>query len=357
MNKGDTLIVLTPGFPANEDDSTAVPAQQVFVRNLKQNFPQVNIIVLAFQYPYSASEYQWNGIKVISFGGRNRGNMFRIFNWTRVRRKLRQLNRQYHIIGLLSFWMGECALIGSRFAKKNKLRHYSWILGQDAKPWNKYFNYIEPNADELIALSDFIADEFDRNYQVRPAHVITTGIDPAMFGTHNSERDIDILGAGSLIPLKQYYLLVNIVSILHYTFPNVKAAICGKGPEMEPLKIMIKNLDLQDNVTLVGELPHIEVLKLMQRTKVFVHPSAYEGFGVVCLEALYAGAQVVSFVRPMNAAIKNWHFAYMQDDMVEIIKGLLEETGLNHNSVAPHLVRDSNLTMMRLFDYNEAATS
>jgi len=353
MSKADTLVILSPGFAANEADSTSVPPQQVFVRNLKQNFPQLNVIVLAFQYPYSASEYQWSGVTVISFGGRNRGNIFRIFNWIRVWRKLRQLKRQYNIIGLLSFWMGECALIGSRFAKKNKLKHYIWILGQDAKPWNKYFEYIEPKADEVIALSDFIADEFDRNYHVKPAHVITTGIDPSMFGTHRSERDIDILGAGSLIPLKQYYLLVNIVSILRYTFPNIKAVICGKGPEMEPLKIMIKNLDLENNVTLVDELPHTEVFKLMQRTKVFVHPSAYEGFGVVCLEALYAGAQVVSFVRPMNAAIKNWHFAYMQDDMVEIIKDLLEDPEPDSNAVAPYLVKDSNNAMMKLFGYSQ----
>ena len=125
----------------------------------------------------------------------------------------------------------------------------------------------------------------------------------------------------------------------------------------DSLKTMIDNLDLGNNITLMGELPHTDVLKLMRRTKVFVHTSAYEGFGVVCLEALYAGAQVVSFVRPMNAAIKNWHFAYIQDDMVEIIKGILEDPELDHSSVAPYLVKDSNVAMMELFGYNEAAIS
>jgi glycosyltransferase involved in cell wall biosynthesis len=357
MSKTDTLVILSPGFPANEADSTCVPAQQVFVKNLKQNFPQLNIIVLAFQYPYYPSEYQWNGITVISFGGRNMGSIFRVFNWMRVWHKLRQLNRQYQIIGLLSFWLGECALIGNKFAKKNKLKHYCWLLGQDAKPGNKYFKYIRPQAGELIALSDFIAAEFDKNYAITPGQVITPGIDPAMFDIQHKERYIDILGAGSLIPLKQYHLLVNIVGILRYTFPGITATICGNGPEMEYLKTMIKNLDLENNVTLMGELPHDEVLKLMQRTRVFVHTSAYEGFGVVCLEALHAGAQVVSFVRPMNTAVKNWHFAYMQDDMVEIIKGLLEDSAPDHNSVTPYLVKDSNIATMKLFGYSEPAIS
>jgi glycosyltransferase involved in cell wall biosynthesis len=357
MSKTDTLVILSPGFPANEADSTCVPAQQVFVKNLKQNFPQLNIIVLTFQYPYYRSEYLWNDVTVIAFGGRNMGNVFRLFNWIRVWHKLRQLKNQYNIIGILSFWMGECALIGNRFAKKNKMRYYCWILGQDAKPGNKYFKYIRPQAGELIALSDFIAAEFDKNYAVMPGQVIPPGVDPAMFGAPVNERYTDILAAGSLIPLKQYHLLVNIVSILRYSFPGINATICGDGPELERLKTMVKDLDLENNVTLSGELPHADVLKLMQRTKVFVHTSAYEGFGVVCLEALYAGAQVVSFVRPMEIAIKNWHFAYMQDDMVDIIKDLLDDTSPSNNPVAPYLVKDSNTAMMMLFGYNEAAIS
>jgi hypothetical protein len=34
-----------------------------------------------------------------------------------------------------------------------------------------------------------------------------------------------------------------------------------------------------------------------------------KGFGYVNLEALYAGASVVSFVRPMDEPIPNWHIA------------------------------------------------
>src|SRR5579872_3605943 len=219
------LVILSPGFPKDAADSTCVPAQQVFVKNLKKNFPHLAIIVLTFQYPYYTSEYLWDNVTVTSFGGKNKSGVSRFLIWIRAWIKLRQLFRQYQVIGLLSFWLGECALIGSRFAKRNKLKHYCWILGQDAKPGNKYYHYVKPKADELIALSDFIADEFDRNYQVKPAHIITTGIDPSMFGVTDRERDIDILGAGSLIPLKQYHLLVNIVSILRYTFPNIKAVI------------------------------------------------------------------------------------------------------------------------------------
>lgn len=355
MVKQNTLVILSPGFPENEADSTCIPAQQVFVRNLKKNFPALNIVVLAFQYPFASSGYQWHGITVFSFGGKNRRGIFRLLVWARVWLKLRKLKRQHDLVGLLSFWMGECTLVASRVARWYKVKHFSWVLGQDAKLWNKYFDRIQPRAESLIALSDFIAAEFNRNYQIRPAHVIPVGIDPAMFNLPAAERDIDILGAGSLIPLKQYFLLVNIVGVLRETHPDIKAIICGDGPEMESLRTMVRNLDLENNITLMGELEHKDVLDMMGRAKIFVHTSAYEGFGVVCLEALYAGAQVVSFVKPMDAEIRNWHFAHMQDDMLKIVKGLLDDPDTDHTPVIPYLVDDSNKAIMKLFDYNEDA--
>ena len=358
MNSGaKTLIILSPGFPANEGDSTCIPPQQVFVKNLKLIFPGLNIIVLAFEYPFFSLPYQWNNITVIPFGGRNRAKLFRLRNWVSIRATLTRLNKQNHLLGLLSFWMGDRAFIGNAFAKKHNLPHFCWLLGQDARPGNKYFRLTKPESRSLIALSDFIAGEFIKNYGISPAHIIPVGIDPGMFNTPPHVRDIDILGAGSLIPLKQFSKLINLVKNLHSAFPGIKAVICGNGPEQQLLENMISEHHLENNVELVGELPHEHVLGLMQRAKIFVHPSSYEGLGVVCLEALHAGAQVVSFVRPMNAEIKNWHVAHAQGDMLNIVKALLQNPALDHTPVTPYLVADACKAMMKLFGYKEFATS
>jgi glycosyltransferase involved in cell wall biosynthesis len=294
---------------------------------------------------------------VIAFGGGNKGGLSRILNWRKIRAKLAELNNKHHIIGILSFWLGDCALIGNRFAKRKNIKHLCWVLGQDAKKGNRYFKLIKPQPSSLRALSDFIADEFAKNYKVSPAYIVPPGIDPNMFDQPNTKRDIDILGAGSLIPLKQFYMLVELLNTLKGQFPNIKVTICGGGPEMKSLKTMIHDHGLEEHITLTGELPHNEVLKLMQRSKLFVHPSAYEGFGVVCLEALYAGAQVVSLVKPMKADIKNWHVASSQSDMVDLVRELLNESHNDHTPVAPYLIKDSAVAMMNLFGYNESTTS
>lgn len=345
-----TLVILSPGFPKNEADSTCIPPQQVFVRNLKSQYPALNVIVLAFEYPFYQSSYQWNNVSVISFGGANKGRLTRLNTWRRVQLTLRRLNKQFQLIGLLSFWMGDCAFIADRFAKRRNLKHFCWILGQDARPDNKYFRWTMPQAESLVALSDFIATEVRQNYQLAPAHVIPVGIDPKLFGEPPRTRDIDILGTGSLIPLKLYSMLINMIGSLHTYFPNLRAVICGDGPERHLLESLIKDHHLENNIELMGEAPHNAVLALMQRTKVFAHPSSYEGLGMVCLEALYAGAQVISFVRPMDEPIKNWHFAKTPDDMVNMLKRLLDDPHCDNGKVAPYVIGDTCSNIMNLYE-------
>ncbi len=356
MSKPDTLVILSPGFPKDEADSTCLPAQQIFIKNLKKNYPELNIIVLAFEYPFFKAEYQWHDVTVITFAGYYRRKLLRLVTWIRIWKMLRRLKREHRLVGLLSFWVGECTLIAARFARKHQLKYYGWTLGQDARSGNKFISRIKPGAENLIAISDFVAAEFDRNYNIRPAQIIPVGIDPITFDAAQ-ERGIDILGAGSLIPLKRYDLLINLVDELRKLFPDIRTVICGDGPEKMSLQNMISALHLEDNIMLVGELPHAQVLNLMSHARVFVHPSEYEGFSTVCLEALNAGAHVVSFVRPMQADIENWHIADSLDCMVATVEELLNDTQARYIPVAPYLAKDSAKAIMKLFDYKDSAIS
>jgi glycosyltransferase involved in cell wall biosynthesis len=357
INKPDALIILTPGFPGNEAESNFIPPQQTFVRALKENSPQLNIIVLTFHYPYFSAKYQWYGVDVVSFGGKDKGRIYRKVMEIRVWAGLKKINKAYRVIGLLSFWLGKCAYIGSRFAEKHHLKHYAWILGQDAKAGNKFVKKIKPTGETLIALSDFIVREFHKNYGIFPRHIIPVGIYASLFANGISEKNIDIMGAGSLSPLKQYKVFIEAVNLLKKDIPDINTCICGDGPEMARLQEMIERMGLKNNIKLLGSQPHTQVLALMQRAKVFAHPSSYEGFGAVCLEALYAGAQVVSFVKPMNANIENWHIVNDKEEMVQVLKGILQNPSPVHRSVFPYSIYDNARAAIKLFNYKPAAIS
>eukprot|EP01037_Dinobryon_pediforme_P007095 gene7096-7160_t len=203
----------------------------------------------------------------------------------------------------------------------------------------------------------FIAREFYKNYGIRPRHLIPVGIDTSLFADVIRKKDIDIIGAGSLIPLKQYDVFIEVIKALKKDFPEIKTCICGDGPELTRLRQMIDTMDLRDNIELLGRQPHAQALALMQKSKVFLHTSSYEGFGAVCLEALYAGAQVVSFVKPMDASIENWHNAQDKDNMLQILKNLLQNPKSEHRSILPYSIHDNAKAFIKLFDYKPAAIS
>src|SRR5215831_17781291 len=227
MNEKKTLIILSPGFAASEEDTTCLPAHQVFIRALNKNFPSLKIIILSFQYPFFSKEYKWFQNDVISFNGNKQKGFLKPVLWWRVYRTLKQLRKQNNIVGLLSFWCTEFAWIGKYVAKKNQLKQLIWITGQDAKAKNKYARWIKPDSNELVAMSDFLSDTFLKNYGVKPSVVIPNGIDASIFNERKVTKTIDIMGAGSLIPLKQYDVFIEVVGEIKKFFPSMHIALCG----------------------------------------------------------------------------------------------------------------------------------
>jgi glycosyltransferase involved in cell wall biosynthesis len=352
MSTKEILIILSPGFPESEADSTCLPMQQQFVRALKKFYPGLDIVVLTFQYPYHNKRYKWFEVEVIPFGGRNKGGLQKLLLRNKINSTLKKLSRERKIAGLFSFWYNECAFIGKKFAAKYGIKHYCWILGQDARKGNQYPKLLPPRANELIALSDFIQDEFERNHGIRPRFVIPPGIDETLFGSIAKEKDIDLLGVGSLIPLKQYDIFIEVVAELKRQVPGMKALLVGKGPEKDKLQSLISKFRLESSITMTGELPYNEVLQLMQRAKVFLHPSSYEGFGCVCLEALQAGAHVISFCKPMNMQITHWHI--VKDKNVAIVNALkiLSDQRTEYDAVKGFSISNTVTAMMKLLGEN-----
>jgi glycosyltransferase involved in cell wall biosynthesis len=344
-----TLVILSPGFAASEADINCLPFQQNLIRTIMEMRPEVDIFILSFQYPYIESTYKWFGATVLSFNGRNKGGIKRLLVRRKAYAALERLYRDKKIVGLLSFWLNEGALVGKRFGDKYGIKHFAWLLGQDARSANKYPERVCPKETELIALSDFIQEEYKRNHGLRPAHVIEPGIDENQFPFFAEEKDIDLLAVGSLIPLKQYAIFIDVVAEIKKEFPQIKAVLAGSGPEKEMLEEKTVRLGLQNTITLTGELPYPEVLKLMKRAKVFLHTASYEGFGCVCLEALYGGAKVISFVQPAKKAIENWLIVASKKEMEEKAIQILRNRDTKYEGRNVFTIEDTARKMTDLF--------
>jgi glycosyltransferase involved in cell wall biosynthesis len=239
-------------------------------------------------------------------------------------------------------------LIGKKFGKQYGVKHYTWLLGQDARTKNRYKFLMNASSEELIAISDAVAKTFYDNYGIPIPCVIPIGMDDSLFRTMQSDRTIDIMAAGSLIPLKRYDLFIEIVQAVKKEFSALNVILCGEGPERDHLFELIEQRALEE-INIAGEVSHGSALLLMQQAKVFLHTSSYEGFSTVCAEALRAGTYVVSFCKPMQRDFDHWLIVNTPEEMIQQTVRLLKDPSLDHSPVCTYSIHDTVRNVMDLF--------
>ena len=155
-------------------------------------------------------------------------------------------------------------------------------------------------AKRLIAISDAVA-----SFLVRaglPASRVTTihyGLDdlPAApselspAGAGVTREQTLVLAVGRLIEQKDHATLLRAFAHVHAEHPETRLAILGWGPLEEQTRALAHELGLADAVVLPGR---VEPRDWLLRADVFAHSSAWEGFGLVLLEAMLAGLPVVA---------------------------------------------------------------
>lgn len=346
------IVIILPGFAAGETDVNCLPMQQSFLKALHAAYPHWKIRVIALEYPHTNKPYSWHGIPITPFGGRNRGGLQRFLLKRRVYAQLKCWHQAEPVSGILSFWTGLATEICCRFGRKHGIRHFGWIMGQDARPGNRYALRNNYRPEELIALSDSLQERYEKTYGVRPAHVITPGIT----AQHNAsvKYPLRVIGAGSLIPLKRFDLFIEVIAEVKKKLPQTEAVIYGDGPLKEVLQQQIVRLGLQGTIRLAGQVPHPELLQHMAEARVLLHPSSFEGFSGVCLEARTAGVPVISYCQPMSEELPGW---YTAPDKQSMIRMLLTELLLPYepDPVVWHSMQETAERIMALFTGHNAA--
>lgn len=321
MNKTNQHIVfLTPGFAASEDDSTTIPALQVFLKSMRKALPNARLTLLAFQFPFTKKIYNWHGIEVIPLNGKNK-RLKKLQTWYKAKKTLKKLHKTHKIDTIHSFWIGECARIGQKFAEKYTVNHVVTVMGQDAAIKNSYGNYLMNSDTKIVTLCKNHQETLKKTYDL-DATIIPWHLDSSDFPDLR-ENTIDILGVGSLNAIKNYSDFVDVISALSKTHKNLNVTIIGDGELRPQIERKIQNLQLEDTITLLGHLPRGKVFEKMAQSKILLHTSMYESFGFVFLEALYSGMQIVSHNVGLATTSQNWHVCDDKAALIEACEKLL----------------------------------
>ncbi|MFN8396235.1 MAG: glycosyltransferase [Bacteroidia bacterium] len=294
MKSGSHLVFVTPGFARDEQDSTCTPYLQSFFLALKAARPDLRLTIIAMQYPYFRGKYKWHGLDVIAVGGKNR-RLRKPMVWRRTRRAIVKLHRRQPIDVVHSFWLTEATNVAAKACKRLGIKHVASCMGQDVLPTNAYLKKLPFGRMHLIALSAFNAGLMKQHVGREADAVIPFGLaDGDVDYNASSNRPIDLLAVGSLVPVKRYDRFLRVVKMASEVYPGLRAMLIGDGEGRKQLERQAAEFGLEGILEFAGQMSRDKVLKMMSSSKVFVHTSDMEGTGLVLVEALGRGMHVVT---------------------------------------------------------------
>jgi glycosyltransferase involved in cell wall biosynthesis len=145
-----------------------------------------------------------------------------------------------------------------------------------------------------------------RNYGITTyTEVIPTGIDPDNFtlgsrttfrANNNIAEDRPVLlFVGRVAHEKNIEFLLRVVDRVRQKIGNVLFLITGEGPALASLKLTVKKMDLEPNVTFIGYLDRsLQLNSCYRAADIFIFASRTETQGLVLLESMAQGTPVVS---------------------------------------------------------------
>lgn len=246
-----------------------------------------SVSIFSVQYPFVNEDYDWFGAKVYPLNGGNN----KLKSYLVLERKLQQAMANVHktnsIDVIHSFWLMQSSYWCLNISKSLSVPIVLSAFGQDVLPSNKYLNKILKSGVKVVCTSQKQKSYIKENKDVQ---VIELGVN----GGVERKKIYDAVAVGSLIDLKNHSYFIDVIQKAKSENPSIKALIIGDGPLKLKLTEKIKNSGLAENIELTGELKREETLQKIAEAKVLVHSSAYEGFGLVIIEALASRTKVLS---------------------------------------------------------------
>ena len=206
-------------------------------------------------------------------------------------------------------------------------------------------------SDRIVAFSPHERDAMARLYDANPGKVsmVPCGVDLSVFRPLDQKTARDLLGlngekillyVGRVEPLKGLGLLVETAAQID-SEDGVRMMVVGAdangGQEMDRVKQLAKDRDLEDQIDFVGQVDHTELPLYYNAADVCVVPSYYESFGLVALESMACGTPVVATrVGGLSTIIQHGRTGYLKpwrcpDAFANSVEMLISSEGLQQS--------------------------
>jgi sugar transferase (PEP-CTERM/EpsH1 system associated) len=165
--------------------------------------------------------------------------------------------------------------------------------------------FLSNRIDGIITPSFDLKEDYARTIGVSSSiiDVIYNGVDINVFKPANdsceSKKRFGFLPSHTVIGcVARFDRIKNIPSLIkgfafcHSKFPETRLLLVGDGEEMEQIRRLIRQLDLEDVVSLPGKRQ--DVHRCLRALDIYIQPSHYECMPVTILEAMSSGLAVIA---------------------------------------------------------------
>lgn len=219
----------------------------------------------------------------------------------------------------------------------------NWLVFTVKQLVYKWVNKVVARKSEaLITFTDFVKDDVARFAHINSRKITTTYLAAEPIADQPKslpelEGQQFIMYVGRPFPHKNLHRLIEAFSLLRQNHPSLKLVLVGKQDAL--YKQIAKRVQQQKikNVVFTGFVSEGELRWLYQHTAAYVFPSLSEGFGLPGLEAMVAGAAVVSSEASCLSEVYKNGAEYFDplspDDMAAAIDRVLEDDKLKQQLI------------------------
>ncbi len=157
---------------------------------------------------------------------------------------------------------------------------------------NKLVKYTN-NIDIVVPVSKFISNKYAKVLTKKVIYM------PLCVDYISNKKNIlnnkNVVSIGRLSKEKGYLDLIDIIEVCVKKDKDIKFHIIGDGYQYKDIERKIKELGLDENITMYGYLDKDKIRSILKESSLYVTASLEESFGLVLLEAFAFGIPVIAF--------------------------------------------------------------